>query len=179
MSAAAGLTFLTGGARSGKSRLAVEMGKSWPGPVGMIVTARADDDEMTERIELHRAHRPESWTTVEAPEALDDELTKLQEDAFAIVDCLTLWVSNLLAVDLSDDEIDARASAAVAAALARPSPVVVITNEVGSGIVPLNALARRYRDVLGRVNAAFSQAAAEAYLVVAGRLLRLELPDGR
>jgi adenosyl cobinamide kinase/adenosyl cobinamide phosphate guanylyltransferase len=172
-------TFLTGGARSGKSRIAVGLGKRWAGPVAMIVTAHAGDDEMAERIRLHREHRPASWTTIEAPEKLDDALATLDEGTFAIVDCLTLWVSNLLALDLSDDDIAARARDAITVAAARPSPVVVVTNEVGSGIVPMNPLARRYRDLLGRVNALWSGAAEDAYLVVAGRVLRLEASNAR
>ena len=173
------LTFLTGGARSGKSRLAVEMAQEWDGPVAVIVTAHAGDEEMAARIELHRAHRPASWTTIEAPEELEEALRGIEAGAFAVVDCLTLWVANLLEKGVPVDEVDERARAAAAAASSRPSPVVVVTNEVGSGIVPVNALARRYRDALGRVNAIFSEAADDAYLVVAGRGLRLEVIDAR
>jgi adenosylcobinamide kinase / adenosylcobinamide-phosphate guanylyltransferase len=173
------VTFLTGGARCGKSSVAVELAKAWDGPVTVVVTARAGDEEMAARIESHRAHRPEAWTTVEAPVELEAAVADLPDDSFAIVDCLTLWVSNLLEEGASDDEIQARARACAAAAAAHPSPVVVVTNEVGSGIVPMNELARRFRDVHGRVNALWAEIADDAFLVVAGRVLRLEVIDAR
>ena len=173
-----GLTFLTGGARCGKSRIAVEMAARWSGPVGVIVTARAGDDEMAVRIERHRAHRPAAWTTVEAPEELEAAIASLPDDTFAVVDCLTLWVSNLMAAGSSDEEIEALARAVAAAAANRVSPVVAVTNEVGSGIVPMNELARRFRDVHGRVNAIWCEVADDAYLVVSGRVLRLEPMNG-
>ena len=176
---ATGMTFLTGGARCGKSTLAVEMASGWAGPVAVVVTARAGDDEMAARIEQHRARRPREWTTVDAPEDLEGPLAEVPDDAFVIVDCLTLWVSNLLEIGASDEKVEGRARSAAAAASARSAPVVVVTNEVGSGIVPMNALARRFRDVQGRVNAIWAEAAEEAFLVVAGRVLRLETLDAR
>jgi adenosyl cobinamide kinase/adenosyl cobinamide phosphate guanylyltransferase len=90
-----------------------------------------------------------------------------------IVDCLTLWVSNLLGDDLGDEEIADRAAAAAKACAARPEPTIVISNEVGSGIVPMSPLARQYRDVLGRVNATFADEADVVALMVAGRAMRL------
>jgi adenosylcobinamide kinase / adenosylcobinamide-phosphate guanylyltransferase len=174
---ASSLTFLIGGARCGKSRLSVEMGKRWDGPVAVVVTARPNDDEMARRVARHRANRPATWTTIEAPEELEAALAELDDDVFAVVDCLTLWVSNLMEAGLSDDDIEARARTAASVAAARRGPVVAVTNEVGSGIVPVNAVARRWRDVHGRVNAVWSEAAADAFLVVAGRTLRLEVAD--
>jgi adenosylcobinamide kinase / adenosylcobinamide-phosphate guanylyltransferase len=161
------LVLFVGGARSGKSRLALERAVE---PVTFIATAEALDDEMTERIERHRSERPEGWHTIEEPVELERALGEVPAGATAIVDCLSLWVANVL--DSGDVE-DAAASAALTAA-ARDGLTIAVTNEVGLGIVPDNALARRYRDVLGRVNATWAEAADEAYLVVAGRTLRLE-----
>jgi adenosylcobinamide kinase/adenosylcobinamide-phosphate guanylyltransferase len=171
------LVVLLGGARSGKSRLAVDMGKRWQGRVALIVTGEARDEEMADRIKRHRAERPDDWDTVEEPLDLDAALGSVPDDALAIVDCLTLWVSNLLEKGVKDSEIVelARHSAAVAAA--RPGDAIIVTNEVGSGIVPANALARRFQDVLGRVNSIWAEASDRSALVVAGRVLPLWGPD--
>jgi adenosylcobinamide kinase / adenosylcobinamide-phosphate guanylyltransferase len=170
------LTLLLGGARSGKSDLSVRLASSSGRPVIVVATAEARDDEMAERIRRHRAARPADWTTLEVPLALGEAIRELSPDAFVIVDCLSLWVSNGLGADTGDDAIVAEAREVADILARRACPAVVISNEVGLGIVPVNALARRYRDVLGRVNVAFAAAATDAYLVVAGRGLRLEEP---
>jgi adenosylcobinamide kinase/adenosylcobinamide-phosphate guanylyltransferase len=161
------LVVLVGGARSGKSRLALERAVE---PVVFIATGEALDDEMAERIERHRSERPESWVTIEEPVELERAVKEVPAGATAIVDCLSLWVANVL----DSPEVEEAAASAVRAAAARDGLTIAVTNEVGLGIVPDNALARRYRDVLGRVNAIWVEAADEAYLVVAGRTLRLE-----
>ena len=129
---------------------------------------------MTDRIVRHRAERPSHWQTVEAPLALVASLSNAPADAFAIVDCLSLWVSNLLLGRVGDIETQAVELRGVL--IGRSAPSVVVTNEVGLGIVPDNALARSYRDVLGRVNAIVAARADDALLVVAGRTLRLDTP---
>jgi adenosylcobinamide kinase / adenosylcobinamide-phosphate guanylyltransferase len=161
------MTLLVGGAASGKSRTAAALAAERGGPVTVIVTAEALDEEMAARIERHRRDRPSAWTVVEEPL----ELTASVEAATGvlILDCLTLWVSNLLGRDVSDDEIGVRAEVAAKACAARAEPTIVISNEVGSGIVPMHAVARRYRDLLGRVNATFADRAATVALMVAGR----------
>ena len=156
------LTLLVGGARSGKSSLAVRMAT---GEVVFVATAEPGDAEMAARIEAHRAERPGSWVTVEAPVDLTGALRDAPPDACVIVDCLTLWVANTM------DETLAREAAGIAAA--RPGDTIVVTNEVGMGIVPANELARTYRDLLGRVNAIWADAADRVLLVVAGRTLEL------
>jgi adenosylcobinamide kinase / adenosylcobinamide-phosphate guanylyltransferase len=165
--------FLLGGARSGKSALAVRLARGWAGPVALVATLQPRDQETAERVERHRAERPAGWATVEAPCELEAALAAQPADAFVIVDCLTLWVANLVEQGLSDQRVAARAAEAAALAAARPGPTVAVSNEVGSGIVPANALARRYRDLLGRVNATWAAAAANAVLLVAGRALPL------
>jgi adenosyl cobinamide kinase/adenosyl cobinamide phosphate guanylyltransferase len=171
-----GLTVLLGGARSGKSALAVRAAGAWTGPVAVVVTAEARDAEMAARIERHRAERPDGWRTVEAPRELEAALREVAADALVIVDCLTMWVSNLVEAGLDDAEVALRAREAAALAAARAAPTLAISNEVGSGVVPANALARRYRDLLGQANATWAAAAEQALLLVAGRALPLQDP---
>jgi adenosylcobinamide kinase / adenosylcobinamide-phosphate guanylyltransferase len=167
------LLLLIGGARSGKSRLAAEIAAEWSGPVAVIATGEGRDDEMAERIRMHRARRPRSWTTIEEPVDLDAALGGVPDEALAVVDCLTLWVSNLIEKGLRDDEIEGRARSTAGFAAARGGDTVVVTNEVGSGIVPTNTLARRYRDLLGNVNSIWAEHADRSALVVAGQILPL------
>lgn len=170
------LTLLLGGARSGKSDLAVRLAASSDRPVVVVVTAEARDEEMAERIRRHRQARPPSWMTLETPLALAGAVRELGSDSFVVLDCLSLWVSNAIEAGATDDAIVAQGREVAATLARREPPAVVVSNEVGLGVVPANALARRYRDVLGRVNVAFAEAATRAYLVVAGRALPLEEP---
>ncbi|MGO9963358.1 MAG: bifunctional adenosylcobinamide kinase/adenosylcobinamide-phosphate guanylyltransferase [Acidimicrobiales bacterium] len=167
------LTLLLGGARSGKSALALDIAKSEGPPITFLATAEPLDAELAERIKRHRAERPENWETVEEPIELERALQETADSTVVVVDCLTLWVSNLLSRGFDDEAIFERASDLATRAHARPGTVVVVSNEVGSGIVPANAISRRYRDTLGRVNAIFATRADKAFLVVAGRVLAL------
>jgi adenosyl cobinamide kinase/adenosyl cobinamide phosphate guanylyltransferase len=175
------LTLLLGGARCGKSALALDIASRDGLPVTFFATAEALDDEIAERIERHRAERPRDWETIEEPIELERALEETAENSVVVVDCLTLWVSNLFGGGFDDDAILERAGRFATRAHARQGPVIVVSNEVGSGIVPADALARRYSDALGRVNATFASHADEAFLVVAGRVLALtavERPTG-
>lgn len=172
-----GLTVLLGGARSGKSALAVRWAQGFDGPVAMLATAEALDDEMRGRIARHRAERPAGWTTVEQPRDVPEALAAVDPGTFVIVDCLTLWVANLL--DRSDADVLAAADVLGRTAAARPAPTVVVSNEVGWGIVPADAGSRRYRDLLGGVNRVVATHAVKAWLLVAGRVLALREPPGR
>lgn len=173
------LSLLLGPARSGKSRTAVRMAEAWGGPVGVVATAEARDEEMADRIARHRADRPTSWETVEEPIDLESALRKMSTDAAAIVDCLTLWVSNLIERGLDDATIEQRAADAARAATTRQSPTIVVSNEVGWGIVPMDPSVRRYRDRLGVVNQLWAEASDRVLLVVAGRVLDLARMDER
>lgn len=168
------LTLLLGGARSGKSALAVRRAAASGAHVVFLATAEERDAEMAERIARHRADRPESWETVEAPVDVAAPLRAAPARATVVVDCLSLWVSNLLEQGWRDEDVEAGAAEGARLAAARPGLTLAVSNEVGMGIVPAHDLGRRYRDLLGRVNAAWAAAAAEAFLVVAGRQLRLE-----
>ena len=170
------LTLLLGGARSGKSALAERLAARSTGPVTVVATAQARDAEMAERIRRHRGQRPAGWRTVEEPFDLETALAEVPAGTYVLVDCLTLWVWNLVEQGLTDEQVGRRARAASATAAARPGPTVVVSNEVGSGIVPADALSRRYRDLLGQVNAAWAAAADQTLLLVAGRALPLADP---
>jgi adenosylcobinamide kinase / adenosylcobinamide-phosphate guanylyltransferase len=167
------LTFLLGGARSGKSALAVELAGSWTGSVTVIATAEAGDEEMAARIRLHRDERPAEWATVEEPLELEAALRGVNDGSAVVVDCLSLWVSNLIGRGDEDGEIEARGRSAAAVAAERDALTIAVSNEVGLGVVPATQLGRRYRDVLGRINTEWAAAADHAALVVAGRQLPL------
>jgi adenosyl cobinamide kinase/adenosyl cobinamide phosphate guanylyltransferase len=164
------LVVVLGGARSGKSALAARLvGEA----ATLIATATAGDAEMEERIRRHRAERPAMWTTVEEAVDLAAALTSVQPGRPAVVDCLSLWVSNLMETGWADPVIEDEAKAVASVAAARDGLTVAVSNEVGLGIVPATAIGRRYRDLLGRTNAAWALAADRALLVVAGRTLEL------
>ena len=168
------LTVLIGGARSGKSALAVDLAARSGRSVVFVATATRSDDEMADRIDRHRAERPADWRTIEAPVDLVRALDVADDAACVVVDCLSLWTMNVFAED--DVTVLGRVADQVARARARSGPTVVVGNEVGTGIVPGDPSSRRYRDLLGRVNAAWSRAADRAFLVVAGRVLALDDP---
>jgi adenosyl cobinamide kinase/adenosyl cobinamide phosphate guanylyltransferase len=168
------LILLLGGARSGKSQRALELAAAATAPVVFLATGEAGDEEMASRIARHRADRPAEWATVEEPVRLLEAVRAAPGPACLVVDCLSLWVANVIDTRGADDvEREARETAAVAAA--RAGTTIAVSNEVGLGVVPATPLGRAYRDVLGRVNSIWADAAAEAFLVVAGRALRL--PD--
>jgi adenosylcobinamide kinase / adenosylcobinamide-phosphate guanylyltransferase len=168
------MTLLLGGARSGKSALALELASSGAAAVTFLATGEAADDEMAERIALHRSQRPASWGTVEEPVQVEKALGGIADGTTIVFDCLTLWVANLLAAGYDDDASLAAAGAVAARCAHRPGRVIVVSNEVGSGIVPTeHSLSRRYRDLLGRANMIFAARAEDAFLVVAGRVLAL------
>lgn len=155
------LTLVIGGARSGKSAFAEGLMIGSGRPRRYIATAEAWDDEMRDRIVRHRADRGTGWITVEAPLDLAAALAAVRAEEAVLVDCATLWLTNHL---LADHDIAAETGRLLAALSACPAPVVIVTNETGWGIVPENALARRFRDEQGRLN---QRLAGDADLVVA------------
>lgn len=161
-----------GGARSGKSRHAQARAEALDGDLVFVATAQPFDGEMTDRIARHRADRGPRWTTVEAPM---DLATMIDRHSLAgtvlLIDCLTLWTSNLL---LADQDISAATGQIVLAIARAPGPLIFVANEVGLGIVPDNALARRFRDEAGQVNQAIAEAVDEVIFVAAGLPLRLK-----
>jgi len=168
---AAGLTLVLGGARSGKSRFAEESVTALPAPWLYVATAEALDAEMRARIAEHRARRGAGWETAEVPLDLAAFLATVPAGRPVLVDCLTLWLSNLL---LAGGDVEGACDRLVAV-LARPrGPWVVVANEVGLGIVPDNALARGFRDAAGRLNQRVAAAADGVVLMVAGLPLRVK-----
>lgn len=166
------LIFVTGGARSGKSSYAERRAAASGGAVTYLATAQAFDAEMRERIARHRTDRPTGWRTVEEPLDVPGQVAQMQTDVL-LLDCLSLWVSNMLLADWTEDEMLA-ATEQLLAACARVPTAILVTNEVGLGIVPDNALARRYRDVLGRVNQRCAAASDEAFVLVSGLTVTLK-----
>lgn len=170
------LTLLTGGARSGKSQLAVRLASEQRSPVAFIATGEPGDPEMRARIAAHRRQRPQQWRTIEEPVALRQAIQNVAREDCLIVDCLTLWTANAVTA-IGPAATEAEAIEAAALAAGRPGRTVVVSNEVGLGIVPDNHVARRYRDLLGRVNTIWADAADQAYLVLAGRAVPLRPPE--
>jgi adenosylcobinamide kinase / adenosylcobinamide-phosphate guanylyltransferase len=171
------LTLLLGGARSGKSALAVELAGRHDGGVTYIATSPriGGDADLDARIAEHRAERPPHWRTIEEERELQDAMGRAGDD-LVVVDCLTLWVSNRIWSGVDDAAIAAIAALDANAAAARPSPTIVISNEVGIGVYPSSDVGRRYRDVLGRVNQRWAAAADRTLFMVAGRALPLVDP---
>lgn len=164
-SAAAKLTLVLGGARSGKSRQAESLMAACRPPWFYIATAEAGDAEMARRIADHRARRGGDWQTIEAPHDLAGALASIPSDAPVLVDCLTLWLSNRM---LSDADIEVEVARLEAALGGRLGPTILVSNEVGFGIVPDNALARRFGDLQGSLNQRLAARADRVVLVVAG-----------
>jgi adenosylcobinamide kinase / adenosylcobinamide-phosphate guanylyltransferase len=136
-----------------------------------IATGEPSDQEMAERIARHQADRGGGWTTLESPLDLAGAITGLQPSDVAVVDCLTLWLSNVM---LAERSVDLAASALVEAVRACPAQLFLVSNEVGQGIVPENPLARRFRDEAGRLHQRLAEAADEVVLIVAGLPVRLK-----
>jgi adenosylcobinamide kinase/adenosylcobinamide-phosphate guanylyltransferase len=163
---------ILGGARSGKSRFAEEVVTRTGLPAAYVATAEIRDDEMAARIARHRDRRDAGWTTVEEPLELTDRLAGLADPGrVVLVDCLTLWLSNVMEAGR-----DVAAESARLADMLRTArgPIVLVSNEVGSGIVPMNALARRFADEQGRLNQTVAAAVKTVFLVAAGLPLRLK-----
>jgi adenosylcobinamide kinase / adenosylcobinamide-phosphate guanylyltransferase len=174
MDGIAKLSLVLGGARSGKSRYAegliAALPPPWRAPWTYVATAEPGDAEMAERIASHRARRGASWRTIEAPRDLAGSL-QAAGAAPALVDCLTLWLSNLM---LAGADIDAETEHLEHALAASVAPVVMVANEVGSGIVPDHPLGRRFRDMQGVLNQRIAARADRVVLVVAGLPLAIK-----
>ena len=172
-------TLLLGGARSGKSSFAVEYAARLGGRVALIATAPPVDLDMERRIARHRAERPPQWATIEETVDLIGALDRTDHDGadVVIIDCLTLWTSNLMWQGLADDAIVDGAERAAARCRSLRASVITISNEVGLGVHPDTPLGRRFQDVLGFVNQRWAAAADVAALMVAGRALRLNSPS--
>ncbi len=143
----------------------------------IVVTAEPSDEEMVERIERHQLERPMGWTTVEAPRGLVGAVAAVPPERCIVVDCLTLWLTNLLLDGQSVAAIEREVDLAVTALTQRQADVIVVSNEVGLGIVPGDALSRSFRDIQGRCNQRFASQFDRSLFVVAGNVLPLVAPE--
>jgi adenosylcobinamide kinase / adenosylcobinamide-phosphate guanylyltransferase len=169
------LVLVLGGARAGKSTYALGLAQEKDGPVCFIATAQAFDDDMSARIDRHRSERPSQWQTIEEPYEINRALHEASEASVVIVDCLTLFVSNwLLREDECEHILREITADFVNTARSQRQTIICVSNEVGLGVVPETRLGRTFRDLLGRVNQDFAQAADEVYLLVAGLKMQLK-----
>jgi adenosylcobinamide kinase/adenosylcobinamide-phosphate guanylyltransferase len=160
--------------RSGKSAYALQRAKELGAQRAFIATGEALDEEMRTRVARHREERGHDFRTIEAPRDVAEAVQAICEEQVVVIDCLTLWLTNLLMDELTDLEIEARVDALARVLERRTLSSIVVTNEVGLGIVPENALARRFRDVVGRAHQRFGRSADEVYFAVMGQLLRIK-----
>ena len=187
------LILILGGARSGKSTFAERLAAHSSKSVAFIATATASDEDMQDRIARHRASRPAEWTTIEEPLDLVYALQEANSEADVILlDCMTLWLSNWMGQQAFTDEtenviLNSATKSALAAIealltavkiLASGKTVIVVSNEVGLGIVPMHPLSRAYRDTLGWVNQRIAQDAERVYLMIAGLAVDIKHLDG-
>ncbi len=170
------ITFITGGARSGKSAFALQRASGIHGRKAYIATAEALDDEMRERISRHKAERGSEWDTHEEPLRVTDALIGLQDRyKTVLLDCLTIWLSNILIREADvGKEINGFMDKLQVIKDTSPFHLIIVSNEVGAGIVPENCLARRFRDLAGTLNQRVAEIADEVYLVTAGIPLKLK-----
>ncbi len=169
------VTLVLGGVRSGKSRYAQQLAEQ-SRDVVFVATAKVTDDEMRAKIDRHREDRPKDWVTVEEPLELPKVLAQHELDSEVIVmDCLTIFAANLMEAEgENDDAIEARVEALCGALRRVQCAVVVVSNEVGSGVHPVSPLGRRYRDLLGEINQRVARIADDVILMVAGLPLALK-----
>ncbi len=169
------IIYISGGARSGKSRLGEQLAIGFGAPLCYLATGEAKDPEMAERIHRHRARRGPDWRTVEEPLDLCRALRQQQGLCSAIlVDCMTLWITNLLLRHNDPVRVLREVGTLIELFPALESPCILISNEVGMGIVPENSLARTFRDLAGEANEMLAGAADEAYVMFSGLPLRLK-----
>jgi adenosylcobinamide kinase/adenosylcobinamide-phosphate guanylyltransferase len=169
------IIFITGGARSGKSRVAENIAECFGAPLCYIATGQPKDTEMAERIAAHRARRGDKWQTVEEPLELARTISSLDRRYRAmLVDCITLWITNLLLLH-NDPGLVLKKIRTLAESFPNLRiPLILVSNEVGMGIVPENALARTFRDLAGEANGILAAAADEVHVMFSGIPLRLK-----
>ena len=163
------IIFITGGARSGKSRFAEELARQFPGAKAYLATAQALDEEMAERVRRHRKNRAADWRTLEEPLEVPECIAS-EGNWFDLIllDCLTLWVSNLMMAAKKEEEILEKGDLLVQACRKAKGSVILVGNEVGMGIVPVNAQARMFRDLSGLIQQKVAREADEVYFMVSG-----------
>lgn len=165
------LTFILGGARSGKSRFALELGNRKQGKKTFLATAQAFDEEMVSRIEKHKADRGEDWQSIETPIKLRETLQSIEcgkKADVVVIDCLTLWLNNLLMQTTDSEKIIAEIDDLIVVIQNLELNIIAVSNEVGQGIVPDNALSRQFRDLAGLLHQKWAAVSDEVYWMTAG-----------
>ena len=171
------VTLVLGGVRSGKSSYALQLAARVQCVTFLATAERREDEEMRRRIERHRAERPQHWTTIEEPLNLAAAMASASKSDLLLIDCLTLFAGKLIAVHGENPAaIEASVDALCAALTASRCPIIVVSNEVGSGVVPAFELGRQYRDLLGEINQRVAAIADRVVLMVAGLPLTLKSP---
>jgi adenosylcobinamide kinase/adenosylcobinamide-phosphate guanylyltransferase len=167
--------FITGGARSGKSGFAETLAEGLPGKRAYVATAQALDEEMAARIAKHQKDRGSAWDTFEEPLAIPELIRKLSDQyPVMLLDCLTLWLSNVMAHTENDGQALLRTDELVSAVRDYKGSSIIVSNEVGLGIVPDNPLARKFRDLAGILNQKMARAADEVYFTAAGIPMKIK-----
>lgn len=166
------LVFITGGARSGKSKFALKEASRILGNKAYIATAEAIDEEMRERIEKHKKQRGNIWDTYEEPIKIVDVIKDIEDQySVIVIDCLTLWLSNLF---LNNKNVEKEIESLYSSLSAVHCPLFIVSNEVGTGIVPENEMARKFRDMAGFLNQNIAEIADEVYMMIAGIPLKIK-----
>ncbi len=169
------IIFITGGVRSGKSKYAIELAKNRTSEVIFLATGLAKDEEMKKRIKEHKRSRPDRWRTIEETKNISSILLDIQPPCeLVIIDCLTFFVSNLLLEGVNEEIILQEIKKIVDIMLQVNYTIIVVSNEVGGGIVPDNKLGRRFRDIIGLANQVIAKSAYQVYLIVSGIPIKLK-----
>jgi adenosylcobinamide kinase/adenosylcobinamide-phosphate guanylyltransferase len=168
------LIFITGPVRSGKSNFAVNLAKKSKKKIIFIATCKPVDTEMKERIKKHQQQRPKEWITIEEEIDLGSVLRKISKDKLIIIDCITLWVSNLFFHNFNEKEILKIVNGLISIIKRKGLSVIIVSNEVGWGIVPNNKIARNFRDIMGIIHQKISESSNEIYLLVSGIPIKLK-----
>jgi adenosylcobinamide kinase/adenosylcobinamide-phosphate guanylyltransferase len=169
------IIFVTGGARSGKSHFAQELAEQFPGQKVFLATAQALDEEMKARIERHKKFRSKAWVTLEEPIRIIEAIQKQGEGIdLILLDCLTLWISNLLMADWSEERILTEGDCLLEISGKVSASLIFVSNEVGLGIVPDNPMARLFRDLSGLLNQKTARKADEVYFLFSGLPQRIK-----
>ncbi len=163
------ITYICGGARSGKSTFALSIAKKQKGKIAFIATCEPKDREMKERIVLHKASRPKCWQTFEEPRDITSVLNKIgPKFKTIIIDCVTLWITNLMVKNNKNTSVETKMKIILNTIKRIDADCIIVTNEVGLGIVPNNKMAREFRDISGRINQMIAQRSVTAYFMASG-----------
>ena len=168
------IVFITGPVRSGKSNFAVKLAKKWGKKVIFLATCRPADNEMRKRIKKHKKSRPGEWKVIEENIDISPVIKNTGKDKLVIIDCITLWLSNLLLSGLKEKKITKKINEFLLMLKKTKSSIVIVSNEVGWGIVPDNELSRIFRDIIGIAHQKISEVSHEVYLLVSGIALKIK-----